>query len=190
MTPQITVNMGLRYDISLAYLERFNRRTSTFDPYAVHPYNDRIRAAWASQKTAYDATNPRYPYPDVPRKSPGAGSLPAWAIRPAARWIPTTRRSRRASASRGDRAENRAAHRRRRLLRESQSRPEQCRIQPVDRLCGLARRRAVSVGLRESRFLHQRSADRSLFAGQSVPERLRGSAGRKRRSRWPASATA
>jgi hypothetical protein len=66
VTPKITVNLGLRYDVSLAYKERFNRGTVTFDPYAVHPYNDRIRAAWAANKTAYDATNPRYRYPDVP----------------------------------------------------------------------------------------------------------------------------
>ena len=66
VTPRITVNMGLRYDISLAYLERFDRGASTFDPYALHPYNDRLIANWKAIKTAYDATNPKYPYPAVP----------------------------------------------------------------------------------------------------------------------------
>ena len=63
--------MGLRYDISLAYLERFDRGTSTFDPYAVHPYNDRLIASWKAAKTAYDATNPKYPYPAVPASFTG-----------------------------------------------------------------------------------------------------------------------
>jgi hypothetical protein len=66
LTSRVTINLGLRYDISMAYLERFNRGTSTFDPYAVHPLNDRILAAWRASKAAYDATNPRYPYPAVP----------------------------------------------------------------------------------------------------------------------------
>lgn len=66
LTPRVTVNMGLRYDISLPYLERFNRRTSTFDPYAVHPLNDQILARWRAAKAAYDATGPRYPYPNPP----------------------------------------------------------------------------------------------------------------------------
>jgi hypothetical protein len=62
----VTVNLGLRYDISLAYLERFNRRTATFDPSFVHPLSDQIVAAWQSQKSAYDAKNPKYPYPAAP----------------------------------------------------------------------------------------------------------------------------
>jgi hypothetical protein len=71
VTPRITINMGLRYDISLAYKERFNRGTITFDPYAVHPLNDRLIASWRDKKAAYDATNPRYPYPNVPASFTG-----------------------------------------------------------------------------------------------------------------------
>lgn len=66
VTPNVTINTGLRYDISLAYLERFNRRTSGFDTSFVHPLNSQILAAWTQKKAAYDATNPKYPYPAPP----------------------------------------------------------------------------------------------------------------------------
>jgi hypothetical protein len=64
---RVTVNMGLRYDISPAYLERFNRRMAGFEPYTIHPLSDQILANWRTQKAAYDA-NPanKYPYPAVP----------------------------------------------------------------------------------------------------------------------------
>jgi hypothetical protein len=72
LTPKLTVNFGLRYDISLGYLERFNRRTSTFDPTAVHPLNDQIMAAWRANKAAWDA-NPanKWKYPDPPQAFTG-----------------------------------------------------------------------------------------------------------------------
>jgi hypothetical protein len=66
VTPNVTINTGLRYDISLAYLERFNRRTSGFDTSFVHPLNSQILAAWNQNKAAYDANNPKYPYPAPP----------------------------------------------------------------------------------------------------------------------------
>ncbi len=66
VTPTLTLNMGLRYDISLAYLERFNRRTSGFDTNVVHPFSGEILANWNKEKAAYDAKNPKYPYPTPP----------------------------------------------------------------------------------------------------------------------------
>jgi hypothetical protein len=66
VTERLTVNLGLRYDISLAYLERFNCRTASFDPYFVHPLSDQILAKWRANKAAYDAGNVRYPYPAPP----------------------------------------------------------------------------------------------------------------------------
>jgi hypothetical protein len=71
VTSRITINMGLRYDISLAYKDRFNRGTITFDPYAVHPLNDQLVASWREKKTAWDATNPRHLYPNVPASFTG-----------------------------------------------------------------------------------------------------------------------
>ncbi len=68
LTSRLTINMGLRYDVSLAYLERFDRRTSGFDPYAKHPLSDQIVANWKTQKAAWDANpaNAKFPYPAVP----------------------------------------------------------------------------------------------------------------------------
>lgn len=68
LSPAVTLNLGLRYDISLPYLERFNRRTSGFDPYAAHPLGEQVLARWKANKAAWDAVpaNRRYPYPDPP----------------------------------------------------------------------------------------------------------------------------
>ncbi len=73
LTPRLTLNMGLRYDISPAYLERFNRRTAGFEPNIKHPLSDQIVAAWAAAKTAWDA-NPanKYPYPAAPAQITGS----------------------------------------------------------------------------------------------------------------------
>jgi Carboxypeptidase regulatory-like domain len=67
VTPRLTLSIGLRYEIQLAYLERFNRQSSMFDVNAVNPLSDQILAKWNSLKAAYDATNPKYPYPTPPK---------------------------------------------------------------------------------------------------------------------------
>lgn len=63
---RLTINFGLRYDLQLAYQERYNRMTSQFDISTVNPLSDQILAKWRTLKAAYDATNPVYPYPDPP----------------------------------------------------------------------------------------------------------------------------
>jgi hypothetical protein len=69
---RLTVNMGLRYEVQLPYLERFNRTNSAFDINAVSPINVQLQAAWKSVETAYNSTNPKYPYPDPPAVFRGA----------------------------------------------------------------------------------------------------------------------
>jgi hypothetical protein len=66
VTPRLTVNIGLRYEFQLAYLERYNRMGSMFDINTINPKSDQILAVWKANKTAYDATNPKYPYPTPP----------------------------------------------------------------------------------------------------------------------------
>jgi len=66
VTDRLTVSIGLRYELQLAYLERFNRQSSMFDFTKVNPLSDQILAKWNSLKAAYDATNPKYPYPAPP----------------------------------------------------------------------------------------------------------------------------
>lgn len=66
MNSRITLDVGLRYEIQLAYLERYNRMSSQFDINTVNPLSDQIMAKWNTLKSQYNATNPKYPYPDAP----------------------------------------------------------------------------------------------------------------------------
>ena len=62
----LTLNLGLRYDVQIPWVERFDRNNAGFDFNAVSPYSDAVIAQWKAYKAEYDATNPKYPYPDVP----------------------------------------------------------------------------------------------------------------------------
>jgi hypothetical protein len=62
----LTLNLGLRYDVQVPWVERFNRNNQGFDYNAVSPWSDQIIAQWKQFKAQYDATNPRFPYPDPP----------------------------------------------------------------------------------------------------------------------------
>ncbi len=62
----VTLNLGLRYDVQIPFLERFNRLNEGFDFQARNPLTDAIRQNWADLKAQYDATGPKYPYPAVP----------------------------------------------------------------------------------------------------------------------------
>jgi hypothetical protein len=62
----LTLNLGLRYDVQIPWVERWNRVNNGFDYSAKNPLSDQILAKWREFKTAYDRTNPRFPYPDPP----------------------------------------------------------------------------------------------------------------------------
>lgn len=82
VSQRLTLNIGLRYEVQVPYLERYNRANRSFDPYAKNPLSDQILAKWAQYKAAYDATNPKYPYPAPPSVItgtllfPGVGGQP------------------------------------------------------------------------------------------------------------------
>ena len=69
---RLTLNLGLRYDMQLAWIERFNRRNAGFDMNVVNPVSPQVLAAWAADKAAYDATAKAdskgqiLPFPAVP----------------------------------------------------------------------------------------------------------------------------
>jgi hypothetical protein len=63
---KLTVNIGLRWDVQLPYEERYNRMGSEFNINAVNPLSPQILAAWNANAAAYNATNPKYPYPAAP----------------------------------------------------------------------------------------------------------------------------
>jgi hypothetical protein len=52
VTPKLTLNLGLRYEIEMGLTERFNRFVRGFDATAASPVNDAARAAYT---TAYNA---------------------------------------------------------------------------------------------------------------------------------------
>jgi hypothetical protein len=69
---RLTINVGARYEVQLPYLERYNRMNSAFDINKVSPLSDQILAAWNKAAAAYNATNPKYPYPAPPAAIMGA----------------------------------------------------------------------------------------------------------------------
>ncbi|HTM49225.1 MAG TPA: TonB-dependent receptor [Bryobacteraceae bacterium] len=62
----LTLNLGLRYDVQIPWVERWNRANTGFDYSVKNPLSDQIIAKWREFKTAYDRANPRFPYPDAP----------------------------------------------------------------------------------------------------------------------------
>jgi carboxypeptidase family protein len=62
----LTLNLGLRYDVQVPFVERWDRVNNGFDLNAKNPLSDQIIAVWAKNKATYDATKPAFPYPDVP----------------------------------------------------------------------------------------------------------------------------
>lgn len=69
--PDLTLNLGLRYDVQVPFVERFNRVIRGFDYNVKNPLSDQVLARWRELKAQYDATNPRYPYPDPPAELRG-----------------------------------------------------------------------------------------------------------------------
>ena len=64
--PRLTLNLGLRYDIQVPWVERFNGVDKGFDFNATNPAGAAVLAAWQKQAAAYNATKPQFPYPAVP----------------------------------------------------------------------------------------------------------------------------
>jgi hypothetical protein len=70
---RLTVSIGLRYEIQLPYLERYNRTISRFDLDVVSPDSAAILAQWNADAATYDANKAnKYPYPAPPAAIMGA----------------------------------------------------------------------------------------------------------------------
>ena len=66
VSKKLTLNLGLRYDVQIPFVERWDRLNTGFDYTVVNPLSDKILAAWKTNKAAYDAVNTnlyRYPAP-------------------------------------------------------------------------------------------------------------------------------
>jgi hypothetical protein len=66
VTRTLTMNVGIRYDVQIPWIERFNRSNRGWDFTTKNPYSDAVLANWAKIKAQYDATNPTYPFPATP----------------------------------------------------------------------------------------------------------------------------
>jgi len=67
----MTLNVGIRYDVQIPFVERWNRVNSGFDFNSVNPLSPQVLAAWTLAKQQYDATKPKYPFPDPPTELKG-----------------------------------------------------------------------------------------------------------------------
>lgn len=70
---RLTLNLGLRYEVQIPWIERFNRRANGWDTTTKNPYSDAVLANWNMLKAQYDAQNPNatYPYPVAPAELTG-----------------------------------------------------------------------------------------------------------------------
>jgi len=66
VTNNLTLDIGLRYEVQVPYLERYNRMAEQFANSAVNPASAQILANWAADAATYNAGNPKYPYPAAP----------------------------------------------------------------------------------------------------------------------------
>ncbi len=71
VSPTLTLNLGLRYEVQYAWLERFNRYNRGFDLTTKNPMSDAVLERWRQLKAEYDRTNPKYPFPDPPAQLSG-----------------------------------------------------------------------------------------------------------------------
>lgn len=63
----LTLNLGLRYDVQVPFVERWDRVNSGFAFNTVNPLSDQVLKVWRADQAAYNA-NPKnaYPYPAAP----------------------------------------------------------------------------------------------------------------------------
>ena len=75
---RFTLNLGLRYDVQIPWLERYNRENRGWDPSTKSPVSDQVIARWNQLKAQYDAANPgaKYPYPSAPSVLTGGFVFP------------------------------------------------------------------------------------------------------------------
>ena len=59
----LTLNLGLRYDVQIPWVERWNRVNDGFDLNTVSPVSAAVLANWTKDQVSYSSTNAIYPAP-------------------------------------------------------------------------------------------------------------------------------
>ena len=63
----LTLNLGLRYDVQFPFVERWDRVNNGFDFNAKNPVSDQVLAVWTAYQGAYNANaSNKFPYPAPP----------------------------------------------------------------------------------------------------------------------------
>jgi len=63
---RLTVNIGMRYELQVPWMERYNRAMYSFDFTDVNPFSGAVLANWNKLAAQYNANNPAIPYPAAP----------------------------------------------------------------------------------------------------------------------------
>jgi hypothetical protein len=67
----LTLTLGLRYDVQIPFVERFNRVNAGFDFSAPSPLLNAILANWTQDAADYNPSHPKTPYPALPSSLSG-----------------------------------------------------------------------------------------------------------------------
>lgn len=78
VTQRLTLNIGLRYELQIPWIERYDRQNRGFDTSVKNPLSDQIIAAWKTAQASYNAANPnaKFPYPAPPAVINGSFLFP------------------------------------------------------------------------------------------------------------------
>lgn len=63
---RLTVNIGMRYELQVPWMERYNRAMYGFDFSDVNPFSGAVLTNWNKLAAQYNANNPAVPYPTAP----------------------------------------------------------------------------------------------------------------------------
>src|SRR5262249_2563975 len=66
VTKRLTLTLGLRYDVQIPFIERFNRVNAGFDYATVNPLTSQVLSNWSQAAAAYNALGPKFSYPAAP----------------------------------------------------------------------------------------------------------------------------
>ena len=78
VSKNLTVNLGLRWDVQVPFYELHDRVNAAFDWNAKNPLSDQLVASWRAAKTQWDAANPTKTnlYPAAPSEIKGGLTFP------------------------------------------------------------------------------------------------------------------
>jgi hypothetical protein len=71
-TSKLTLTLGLRYDVQIPFVERYNRVNAGFDYKSVNPLSSQVLGAWDTDAATYNVANPKFAFPAAPQLLTGS----------------------------------------------------------------------------------------------------------------------